>query len=284
MSNTSSNDLAVAAPRREHVAAGLRDLKHGPRGEGRGQHGRHEDPAVDAVAVVHDVAHPEGEVHRRRRLSRGHQADEVRLDLPVDVVALSGVGPVPRGRRGEPAPQVVPRREVRVVEGELRGREGLTQGAPTRVHPVLSEGLHEGHLHVEVVLGVGAVDELRGPGGQEVEGDRLSLEGHVEIRRLTIALVKVGEELPDVAGIELRRETPGDADHLSKPRPADPVAQLRLIDLEQLARGVRSRAGRGRPHLRRRPAPRSHRCPGGGPRTRHAAAPSGPPGPRAESW
>ena len=112
----------VGAALRHRQPPCLDDLAEAAGAEGLGGHRRHHHPAVDAVAVVHDVTGPPGDLDRRPRLRRGHQPGEVGLDLEVDVVGEGVVVGVARGGRRDAARQVPPRLQVGREEAEAAGR------------------------------------------------------------------------------------------------------------------------------------------------------------------
>ena len=91
--------LPVGAALRHGQPPGLDDLAEAAGAERLGGHRRHHHPAVDAVAVVHDVAGPPGDVDRGARLRGRHQPGEVGLDLEVDVVGEGVVVGIARGGR-----------------------------------------------------------------------------------------------------------------------------------------------------------------------------------------
>ena len=169
--------------------------------EGSGVHPAHEHPAVETVAVVHHPAHPVGVLVRLLGQTRGHEADEVRLDLEVDVVGVDVVLRV-TGHRGLDAPvQVAPSAGVGVPQLVLRVAEHV---AVLLGGGLEADGVHhlgERHLHVEVVLVDRVLDHLRRP------------------RQLAF------DDLP--VGLELGRRPEGHPDHLARPAASDLVLESR---------------------------------------------------------
>ena len=224
--STSRIEPRVPALRRDRQQALLDHAMRVRLEVGGGVHRPEEHAAVEAVAVVHHPAHAVGVVVRGLGQPRGHEADEVGLDLEVDVVRVDVEVRVARHRGLDAAVQVAPGPRVRVPEAVLRVAEHLAVllGRGVEAHPV--HDLGEGHLHVEVVL----VDRV---------GDHVG-------RPLELAL----EDL--AVGLELRRRPERHADHLPRPPAPDLVLEHRPA---HLARGLR-RAG----HRRRQPQERDCRC------------------------
>ena len=161
-------------------------------------------------------------------LGGAHESHEVGLDLPVDVVGVRVVVVVPRGGGAEPGAEVLAPGEVGVVERELGPRERLGEGVPVGVDAVLAHRLQERHLDIEIVLCIPPVDHLGVPLGEFIEWDGTALVPRVDVRGLAVLLVEVGELFRDVASVELGGESPGYADHLTKPGALDLVADCRV--------------------------------------------------------
>ena len=132
--------------------------------EERGRvHRPEEHAAVEPVSVVHHAAHAVRVLVRRPRQARRHEADEVRLDLEVDVVRVDVVPRVARVRRLDPAREVAARARVRVPQRVLGVAEhvAVLLGGGFEADPV--HDLGEGHLDVEVVLVDRVLDAGPGP-------------------------------------------------------------------------------------------------------------------------
>ena len=167
--------------------------------EGGRVHGPEEHAAVEAVPVVHHPAHAVGVVVGGLGQARAHEADEVRLDLEVDVVGVHVEVGMARHRGLDPLVEVAPRARVGVPQAVLRVPEHLAVllGRGVEADPV--HHLGERHLDVEVVLVDRVLDHVGRP--------------------LELAL----DDLP--VRPELGRRPEGDADHLPGPAAADLVLE-----------------------------------------------------------
>ena len=111
----------------------------------------HEGAAVEAVTAVHDMAHAAGDVQRLRDHARGHQADEVGLDLEVQVVGVRVVQPVAGFGRHDALADVVAPRLIRVCEVIIGIGEAQRKVFARAVQSELVERFREGEVVVDVV-------------------------------------------------------------------------------------------------------------------------------------
>ena len=214
-----ADHLRVAALGRDGAQARLHDPARVVLEKGGGVHPPEEHPAVEPVAVVHHAAHAVGVLVGLLGKPRRHEADEVRLDLEVDVVGVDVVLRVARPGGLDAVIQQAPRPRVRVPEVVLRVLEHLAVllGGGFQTEPV--HHLREGHLHVEVVLVDRVRDVLRLP--RDRPFDRPALE-------------------PELGG-----GTEGDADHLPGPAAADLVFESAAGEPAGRRRRVRRARGGG---------------------------------------
>jgi hypothetical protein len=224
-----ANDLRVAAVGRDRAEARFYHLPRVGLEEGRRVHAAEEHAAVKPVPVVHDPPHAVGVLVRLLRQPRRHEPDEVRLDLEVDVVRVGVVTGMARVGRLHAAVQQAARGRVRVPETVLRIAEHRAVLLGRGVEADAVHDFGERHLDVEVVLVDRVVDPLGLPGDGAVI------------------------DLPQPA--ELRRGAEGDADHLSRPPPADLVFEHGAGEPSGRRCGHRPRRGGDRLGLGREPGP-----------------------------
>ncbi len=120
--------------------------------EGQAVHGRDIDPAVPAVAVVHDVADPVRDLRRRVDHARAHQPREIGLDLEIDVVGMGRVQPVAGLRRHQTAKDVVPGGLVGVPQRIAGVSKGPGVAGRGRVDALAGHDIDEGQVHVDVIV------------------------------------------------------------------------------------------------------------------------------------
>ena len=147
-----ADDAAVAAVGRNRLEADLDDPARIALEERGRVHPAEEHAAVQAVSVVHDAPDAIGNAVGLLRQAGRHQADEIRLDLEVDVVGVRVVLRVPRPGRLDAAVEQVPRGGVGVPQLVLRVLEHLAELLGGRVEADFVEHLGKRHLDVEVVL------------------------------------------------------------------------------------------------------------------------------------
>ena len=218
---------------REHVAHGGRMAALGRDGAERPLHqpsrarleercriqARHEQAAIQPVPARHEPAHPRCVAVGLRGEARGHQADEIRLDLGIDVVRVQVVPRIagalgPLALRQQPTRGRVRVEQVMSGPGERRGMVG-----DRGVEAALVHHPDEGGIDVEIVL-----------------RERVL---HLPGREPT----KAFDDRP--AGAELKRCPAGDADHLPGPAAADLVLEDREREAPEAGEiGCRLVAGR----------------------------------------
>ena len=128
--------------------------------EGQGIHGTDEDAAVPAVAVVHDVAYLVGNGRGGVGHARRHQSGEVAFNLEVDAVGMGIVFPVARLGGHDAAQDVVSRLLVGVPQRVARMGKGQGKRVDMGVQSVFVIRVHEGQVHVDVVVKRGNVVEV----------------------------------------------------------------------------------------------------------------------------
>ena len=82
------DDSRVAAFRRQAGQAGFDDVARVLLEERCGVHAGDEHSPIETVAIIHHPSDPAGVARRIGRQSRCHQADEIALDLEIDVIGV----------------------------------------------------------------------------------------------------------------------------------------------------------------------------------------------------
>ena len=115
-------------------------------------HGRHVNPAVPAVAVIHDMSRPVAYLRCRVGHSGRHKSGEIGLDLEVDVIGVGIVEPMARLGRTDSVKNVVTRCLIGMPKHVTRIGEGTGEGIGRSIDPKTLEDLHESQVHVYVVV------------------------------------------------------------------------------------------------------------------------------------
>ena len=128
--------------------------------EGEGVHGGHIHASVPAVAVVHHVADVIAEMACGIGHSGRHDACVVGFDLEIYVIGVGIVLPVADLGSCHSLPDVVARLLVGVPEHVSGLGERFLERAYRGVQTFLLEHVHEGQVHVDVVIQAGGVVEV----------------------------------------------------------------------------------------------------------------------------
>ena len=185
-----------------------------------------EDSAVPAVAIVHDMADAVAQLRRAVHAAGAEHADEVGLDLEVDVVGVGVEFPVSAFRSATSVEDVVAGRLICVPQLVIGISECLGIFLHGGVQTVFKHGFHEGEVHVDVVvqagiLDVGVVDIVVVPGNGDILVDDAALV------------------------LELRGASVGAADGLAVPAAADLVHERGIVHFDCLAIGDPGGLGAG---------------------------------------
>ena len=154
-------------------------------------------PAYIAIAVIHQPAELLAQRDHDVRHARGDQAGVVGLDLVVDCPgAVVELGMARVGRSDAVteilAPRIVGHPQRIAAVGEVDPRLPLRH-----VQPVLLQRAEERHLHVQVVLAEGVIDE-------RVAERRHLVCGHdLPVASLGGRAPRYADDLPDPAGLHL---------------------------------------------------------------------------------
>ena len=197
------NHLRVLAFAGNRLQRGFNNLLRVAFKERGGIHRAHELPRIQAIPVVHQAAELLTHLDGNLRQPRPDQTRVISLDLVVNVVGAFVEPGMPGVRGGDARAQVLAPGVVRAPERVAAVREIQARLANGGVEAVLLERAQESHLHIDVVLLEGVVDQGRLPDRDLVQGDDLILE------------------------LELGRRAPRNAGHLAHPTGLHFVAVFR---------------------------------------------------------
>ena len=115
-------------------------------------HSRNKYAAVNAVAVVGEVAYFKGALRRSVYKSRVHHTEEIAFYLPVKVVAMLVVEEVTAFGPFEPCAQVISARFIGMPKGELGIFEFFRHIFNVAKRAVFLHGVHKWDLNIRIVL------------------------------------------------------------------------------------------------------------------------------------